>query len=94
MAEPVGSFAASVAIDAVTSADITLSMASRSAASAPNHGAIARGASMNPIPKRSGLTSALSQDSQEVTPGDRAAAQPVVFGRMQHDPESGVTPGE
>src|SRR6516162_11774231 len=74
-AEPTGSFAASFAIDAVTSADTVPSMASRSAASMPNSGAITRGASINPVQKRTGLTSALSQDSQEVTPGGRAAAQ-------------------
>ena len=43
-AEPAGSFAASFAIDAVTSADMTLSIASRLAASAPNSGTNARGA--------------------------------------------------
>src|SRR5271165_1999343 len=75
IADPAGSFAASLAIDAVTSADITPSIASRSAASAPNPGSTPRGASMNPAQKRTGLASALSHDSQEVTPGGRAAAQ-------------------
>ena len=74
-AEPGGSFAASLAIDAVTSADMALSITSRSAASAPNSGTMVRAASMKPVQKRTGSASALSQDSQEVTPGGRAAAQ-------------------
>ena len=73
--EPAGSFAASLATDAVTSADIFLSIVSRSAASAPNHGSMARGASMKPAQNRTGSASARSQDNQEVTPGGRAAAQ-------------------
>ena len=48
IAEPAGSFAASLASDAAASADIVRSITSRSAASAPNPGSIARGASMNP----------------------------------------------
>jgi len=64
-----------MAIDAVTSADMSPSIASRSAASAPNPGATAWGASMKPVQKRTGLTSALSHDSQEVVPGGLAAAQ-------------------
>ena len=75
IAEPAGSLAASLAIDAVTSADILRSIASRSAASAPNKGSITRGASTNPAQNRSGSWSARSQDNQEVTPGGRAAAQ-------------------
>ena len=73
--DPAGSFAASFAIDAVTSADMTPSIASRSAASAPNHGATIRGASMKPVQKRTGSASASSHDSQDVTPGGLAAAQ-------------------
>ena len=73
--DPAGSSAASLAIEAVTSADMVLSIASRSAASAPNHGAIIRGASMNPAQNRTGLASARSQDSHEVMLGGRAAAQ-------------------
>ena len=74
-ADPAGSSAASFAIDAVTSADTMPSIASRSAASAPNSGCTRRRASMKPLQKRTGLTSALSQDSQEVAPGGLAAAQ-------------------
>ena len=75
IAEPAGSLAASFAIEAVTSADITPSIASSSAASAPNPGAVARGASINPAQKRTGSASASSQDSQDVTPACRLAAQ-------------------
>src|SRR5215467_6124897 len=75
MTDPAGSLAASLAIDAVTSADMTPSMASRSAASAPNPGSMARGASMNPVQNRTGLASPRSQDSQAVAPGGRVAAQ-------------------
>ena len=75
IAEPAGSLAASLAIDAMTSADIVLSIASRSAASAPKPGSIARGASMKPAQNRTGSASALSHDSQDVMPGGRAAAQ-------------------
>src|SRR5438046_1596775 len=75
IADPAGSFAASLAIDAVTSADMTPSIASRSAASAPNPGATIWVASMKPAQKRTGSASASSQDSQTVTPGGRAAAQ-------------------
>jgi hypothetical protein len=50
-------------------------MASSSAASAPNPGSIARGASMNPAQNRAGSASALSQDNQDVAPAGRAAAQ-------------------
>ena len=74
-AEPAGSFAASLASDAVTSADIRRSIASRPAASAPNPGSIARGASMNPAQNRTGSASARSHDNQDVMPGGRAAAQ-------------------
>jgi hypothetical protein len=73
--DPAGSLAASFAIDAVTSADITPSMASSSAASAPNPGAAARAASMNPAQKRTGSASASSHESQDVTPPFRVAAQ-------------------
>ena len=62
-------------VDAVVSADIIQSIASRSAASAPNPGLMARGASMKPAQNRTGSASALSQDNQDVTPGGRAAAQ-------------------
>src|SRR5499427_4986307 len=75
IADPAGNSAASLAIDAVTSADMAPSIASKSAASAPNPGATARAASMKAVQKRTGSASALSQDSQEVTPGGRAAAQ-------------------
>ena len=74
-AEPAGSFAASLASDAVTSADIRRSIASRPAASAPNPGSIARGASMNPAQNRTASASARSHDNQDVMPGGRAAAQ-------------------
>ena len=46
-----------------------LSMASSSAASAPNHGSMARGASMKPAQNRTGSASARSQDNQERRPG-------------------------
>ena len=74
-ADPAGSFAASLAIDAVTSADTLPSIASRSAASAPNPGSLIRGASIKPDQNRTGSASAWSQDSQDVVPGGRAAAQ-------------------
>jgi hypothetical protein len=77
IAEPAGKLAASLAIDAATSGDMVRSIASRSAASAPNPGSMARGASMNPAQNLSGSASARSQDNQEVTPGGRAAAQPA-----------------
>ena len=73
--DPAGSLAASFAIEAVTSADITPSIASSSAASAPNPGATARGAWMNPVQKRTGSASASSHESQDVTPPCRVAAQ-------------------
>src|SRR5580658_3350831 len=76
IAEPTGSFAASLAIDAVTSGDIRPSIASRSAASAPYSGSIARGASMKPAQNRAGSASGRPQESQEVMPGGRTAAQP------------------
>ena len=75
IADPAGSLAASLAIDAMPSADIRPSIASRSAASAPNFGSMTREASMNPAQNRTASVSASSQDSQDVTPGDRAAAQ-------------------
>src|ERR1700749_3731430 len=75
IADPAGSLAASFAIDAVRSADTTPSSASRSAASAPNPGSITPEAWMNPVQNRAGLASASSHDSQDVTPGGRAAAQ-------------------
>ena len=75
IAEPAGSFAASLATDAATSANIVLSIASSSAASAPNRGPMARGASMKPAQNRTGSASARSQDNQDVAPGGRAAAQ-------------------
>ncbi len=74
-ADPSGSLAASFAIEAVTSADITPSIASSSPASAPNPGTANRGASMKPAQKRTGSASASSHDSQDVMPGSRAAAQ-------------------
>src|SRR5215472_9635384 len=73
-AEPAGSFAASLAMDATTSAD-TASMASNPTASAPNPGTPTWIASMNPAQNRTGSASALSQDSHDVTPGDLASAQ-------------------
>src|SRR5262249_48604272 len=72
---PAGSPAASLATDAVTSADIVLSIASRSAASAPKPDSMARGASMNAVQNRTASASALSHDNQDVMPGGRAAAQ-------------------
>src|SRR5439155_24454187 len=75
IADPEGSLAASLATDAVTSGDILRSIASRSAASAPNPSSMPRGASMNPPQNRTGSASASSQDNQEVMPGGRAAAQ-------------------
>jgi hypothetical protein len=75
IADPAGSFAASFAIEAVTSADTAPSIASSSAASAPNPGATARGASMNPAQNRAGSASASSHDSHAVAAGCRAAAQ-------------------
>jgi type IV secretory pathway TrbL component len=74
-AEPAGSLAASLATDAVTSADIVRSIASRPAASAPKPGSIARGASTKLAQNRAGSASALSHESQDVMPGGRAAAQ-------------------
>jgi len=62
-------------MDAMTSADMTPSIASRSAASAPNPGSMARGASMNAVQNRTGLASPRSHDSQAVVPAGRAAAQ-------------------
>src|SRR5207244_5319111 len=73
--DPPVSLAASFAIEAVTSGDITPSIASSSAASAPNPGATARGAWMNPAQKRTGSASASSHESQDVTPPGRVAAQ-------------------
>ena len=67
--------AASLAIEAVTSADIAPCIASSSAASAPNPGATAWGASMNPAQNLTGSASASSHDSHDVTAGCRAAAQ-------------------
>src|SRR6516162_5935084 len=75
IAEPAGSFAISLATDAMTSADIRRSIASRSAASAPNSGSMARGASMKAAQNRTGSASDRSQHNQEVMPGGRAAAQ-------------------
>src|SRR5262252_4118529 len=75
IADPAGSIAASLAIDAVTSADTPPSIASRLAASAPNHGSPTRNASMNPAQNRTGSASAASQDSQKVSSAGRAAAQ-------------------
>src|SRR4249920_3669662 len=62
-ADPEGSFAASLAIDAVTSADTVPSSAST------------RGASMKPAQNRTGSASALSHDNQETAPAGLAAAQ-------------------
>src|SRR5260370_32483482 len=75
IAEPAGSRVASLAIDAVTSADMPLSIASNSAASAPKSGPTTRGASRNPVQKRTASASAASQDSHAVTPGRLVAAQ-------------------
>jgi len=75
IADPGGSFTASLAIDAVTSADTAPSSVSRSAASAPNPGATIPRASTKPLQKRAGSASALPHDSQAVAPGGRAAAQ-------------------
>src|SRR5262249_30237237 len=75
IAAPAGSFAASLMRDAVTSADKALPLASRSAASAPNPGSTTRVGSMNPAQSRTGSASAPSQDSQDVSPAGRAAAQ-------------------
>jgi hypothetical protein len=77
-ADPAGSRATSLAIEAVTSADITPSIASNSPASAPNSGCAARGASMNPVQNRTGSASARSHDNQNVLPGGRAAAQSAI----------------
>src|SRR5262245_24511763 len=75
-ADPRGSrCAASFAIDAVVSADMAPSIASRPAASAPKPGATVWWASMKPAQKRTGSASALSHDSHDVTPGGLAAAQ-------------------
>ena len=65
--DPVGSFVASLAIEAMTSADMCPLMASRSAASAPNPGVTTLIVSMKPAQKRTGSASAWSQDSQGVT---------------------------
>ena len=73
--DPGGSRAASFAMEAITSADITPSIASSSAASAPNPGAAARGASMKAVQNRTGSASASSHDNQDVTPPSRVAAQ-------------------
>ena len=70
--DPAGSLAALLAIQA-PSADITPSIASSSAALAPNPGAIARGASMNPVQNRTGSALASSHESQDVAP---PSAQP------------------
>src|SRR6516225_10984219 len=74
IADPGGSFAASLAMDAVTSAGMAF-IASNPAASAPNPGTSIWIASMNPAQNRTGSASALSQDSHDVTPGDLASAQ-------------------
>src|SRR5215472_395726 len=73
-ADPAGSLAASLAMDAVTSASRAF-RASNPAASAPNPGTPTWIASMNPAQNRTGSASALSQDSHDVTPGDLASAQ-------------------
>src|SRR6516162_7148135 len=73
--DPAGRAATSLAIEAVTSADITPSIASNSPASTPKPGCAARGASMSPAQNRTGSASARSQASQNVLPGGRAAAQ-------------------
>ena len=75
IADPAGSLAASLAIDAVTSADMAPFIASNSAASAPKSGSTTRGASMKPTQKRTGSASAVSQDSHDVMPDGLAAAQ-------------------
>src|SRR5262249_38233995 len=76
IADPAGNRVASLAIDAVTSADMTLSIASNSAASAPNSGSATRPASMNPFQNRTGSASARSPDSQNRSPRGPAAPQP------------------
>ena len=63
-----GSLEASLAIDAVTSGDTAPSIASRSAASAPNPGSAPCGASMNPVRTGPGWPTS-SHDSQDVTGG-------------------------
>jgi hypothetical protein len=75
IAVPSGRPAASLAIEAITSADITPSIAKSSAASVPNPPATARGASMNPAQNRTGSASAPSHDSHAVDPAGRPAAQ-------------------
>src|SRR4029077_1507995 len=75
IADPDGSLAASFAIDAVTSADMTPSIVSRSAASVPNPGATPWGARMKPVQKRTGSASASSHDNQAVVSAGRVAAQ-------------------
>jgi hypothetical protein len=65
--DPVGSFVASLATEAMTSADMCPLMASRSAGSAPNPGVTTLIASMKLAQKRTGSASARSQDSQGVT---------------------------
>jgi hypothetical protein len=62
-------------MDAITSADMPLFMASNPAASAPNPGTPIWIASMNPAQNRTGSASALSQDSHDVTAGDLASTQ-------------------
>ena len=73
--EPAGSFVASLAIEAMTSADMCAFTASRSAASAPNPGVTTLIASMKPVQNRTGSASARSQDSQDVTSDALACAQ-------------------
>ena len=75
IADPLGSLAASLAIDAMTSAETCPSILSRSAASPPKPDSMARGASMSPAQNRTGSLSAPSHDSQAVIPGGRDAAQ-------------------
>ena len=75
IADPAGSSAASLAIDAMTSADMAPSIASRSAASAPNPGVDSPGGLDEPGPEADRVGIGLSQDSQDVVPGGRAAAQ-------------------
>src|SRR4029077_13643600 len=72
IAEPAGNSAAALATDAMTSADIPMSVASRTAASAPKPGSMARGASMKAAQNRTGSASARSQDNQDVMPGGLA----------------------
>ena len=97
IADPSGSFAASLAIDAVTSADTTLSIASRPAASAPDPGATVRRASMKPAQKRNRVSVspiAGQPGSKARRPGRRPARQQHALARASRRHNDGQPPAQ